>query len=63
MNVDKIIAHCEEQGYDDMAQVIRDRHVIVTAYCENKGWDVDDLSFEQILEIRKQQDWIDAGKI
>ena len=38
------------------------RAKIVTDYCELKGWDSDNLSMEQILEIRNLKSWKDAGE-
>ena len=44
---------------------IEKRHKVVTNYCKKMGWplDVEKLSIEQILEIRKTREWKDAGKI
>lgn len=37
--------------------IILARHEIVTKYCEEKGWDMEDLTIEQILEIRNLEEW------
>lgn len=37
------------------------RHAIAKAYTGTKGWDFDSLTLEQIVEIRSQQNWKDAG--
>jgi hypothetical protein len=49
---------------DGIKKVILSRQKIAYDYCNKKGWptEPEKLSFEQILEIRKQQSWIDAGK-
>lgn len=46
-------------------EIIKRRHEIVIAYCNEKGWSTfpEELSFDQILEIRKQQNWIDVPKL
>lgn len=48
-----------------MEEIIRRRHEIVIAYCKKMGWEAnpEKLTFEQIMEIRKQQDWIDVPKL
>lgn len=38
------------------------RHDFVKKYCEKKGWDRANLSIDQIVEIRKQPEWIKASK-
>lgn len=50
----------ENPGNDWMMK----RAQVVSDYCEKKGWPIEPgkLSFEQILEIRATQEWIDAGK-
>jgi hypothetical protein len=47
-----------------LANSVNNRQRIAYDYCQSKGWPTDptELSFDQILEIRKQQNWIDAGK-
>jgi hypothetical protein len=45
-----------------MESIIKKRHEISVAYCQEKGWDIDDLTVEQILEIRQQPGWRDAGR-
>lgn len=42
--------------------IIQKRGEIVKKYCEKKGWDFNDLSFEQIIEIRSLTEWQNAGK-
>jgi len=46
-------------------EIIKRRHEIVVNYCQEKGWSTNptELSFEQILEIRKQREWIDVPKL
>lgn len=40
------------------------RIAIAEKYCREKGWSTkpEELTFEQILEIRALQSWKDAGK-
>jgi hypothetical protein len=44
--------------------IIAKRDKIVRDYCEKMGWpcDATQLSIEQIMEIRKQPEWVAAGK-
>lgn len=35
----------------------RKRRVFVVKYCETKGWDPENLSLDQIMEIRQQPEW------
>jgi len=37
------------------------RHEISFAYAASKNWDFDNLTLNQIIEIRSQLDWKDAG--
>jgi hypothetical protein len=43
-------------------EIIKRRQKIAANYCQEKGWSTNptDLSFEQILEIRAQQEWKDV---
>lgn len=41
---------------------VRARGEFVSKYCADKGWDRDDLSFDQIMEIRAQAEWKNAGR-
>ena len=36
---------------------ITNRSDFVTAYCKTRGWDPQNLSYEQIMEIRSQPSW------
>lgn len=40
--------------------VIKKRHAISLNYCNERGWNMNDLSFDQIVEIRELQEWKDA---
>ena len=40
-----------------MIEIITGRHNFSIEYCKNKGWDFENLSIEQILEIRQQDGW------
>ena len=44
-------------------EIIRRRYKIAIAYCKKLQWESNTLTFEQILEIRKQQDWIDVPRL
>lgn len=37
--------------------ILKERDRVVKEYCEKKGWKVDELSFEQIKEIRDLPEW------
>ena len=43
--------------------VIADRQKIAADYCKQKGWPTDPeaLTMDQIMEIRQQPEWINAG--
>lgn len=41
----------------EQERIIRDRDAFIDEYCRQKGWDKANLSFDQILEIRKQDGW------
>lgn len=40
-------------------QIIESRDKFARAYCAEKGWDIENLSIEQLLEIRGQSGWKD----
>ncbi len=46
-------------------EIITRRHEIAIAYCKKMGWPtiLFELSFAQVLEIRKQQNWIDVPNL
>jgi aminoglycoside phosphotransferase (APT) family kinase protein len=33
------------------------RKAFIAQYCKGKGWDADDLTITQVLEIRAQEGW------
>lgn len=39
------------------------RDSFVRNYCEQKGWDKNNLNFEQILEIRSHNEWKIPGMV
>ena len=39
------------------------RHDFTKEFCQKQGWDMSNLSIDQIVEIRKQPEWIKAGTI
>ena len=42
---------------EEAKRVLQSRDEFIKNYCQEKGWDRDNLSFEQTLEIRKQEGW------
>lgn len=42
---------------DHQRDLILGRHEFIIRYCDEKKWDKDSLSMEQILEIRSQSGW------
>lgn len=42
---------------EEQTRVLKGRDAFVDDYCREKGWQKDDLGFEQIMEIRKQEGW------
>lgn len=48
---------------DHMQRVLEARGAFVTAYCRSKGWpeDPDELTMEQVMEIRAQPEWKNAA--
>ncbi len=53
-----------EQDARKMERTLQARHDFNLKYMAEKGWgaDVSALSIEQIMEIRSQTEWKDAGK-
>jgi hypothetical protein len=49
---------------DQSIDFIDKRHKFSIEYSIKQGWgdDISSLSIEQIMEIRKQPEWIEAGK-
>ncbi|MBX4204858.1 MAG: hypothetical protein KW788_01555 [Candidatus Doudnabacteria bacterium] len=39
------------------ADVLRARHAFVEQYCRGKGWDMLNLTIDQLLEVRAQPGW------
>lgn len=52
------------QSPDELKKTILSRQQIAANYCISKGWPTDpsQLTFDQIIEIRKTKDWISAGR-
>jgi hypothetical protein len=44
-------------GTQEQHTILRMRGEFVAQYCKAKGWDIDKLSIQQVLEIRNQQAW------
>ena len=42
---------------DEQMKVLQMRGKFSKKYCEQKGWDMNNLTFEQILEIRQRPEW------
>ena len=41
--------------------IIQLREIFVSQYCDSKGWNIYNLSFEQVLEIRTHNEWKNPG--
>jgi hypothetical protein len=39
------------------ADIITKRQKFSTEYCKKKGWDINNLTTDQIMEIRDQEEW------
>lgn len=39
------------------------RYNFTKEFCKKQGWDMGNLSIDQIVEVRKQPEWIKAGAI
>jgi hypothetical protein len=50
---------------DDVQRILEARGAFVSAYCREKGWpeDPDELTLEQVFEIRAQDGWRNAGSL
>lgn len=48
---------------DNVQNVINARHDFSVRFCDQKGWDFNTLSIEQIMEIRAQDEWKNAAKL
>lgn len=46
------------QSTPDIAVVVKARDAFTRAYFEERGWNMEDPTFEQILEVRQQPGWI-----
>lgn len=44
-------------------EVLELREKFATEYCVKKGWDKSNLSIEQVLEIRNNNEWHNPGLI
>ena len=42
---------------DSEAKTLTGRQAFVEKYCGNRGWDMMNLTIQQLLEIRKQPEW------
>ena len=41
----------------ETASLLEKRQQFVLVYCKLKGWNIHDLSFDQIFEMRKLEGW------
>lgn len=48
---------------DQQAKVLKGRQAFVDKYCSDRGWDMLDITIEQLLEIRKQSEWKDPLRV
>ena len=46
---------------EDTKNVLTGRDLFIDKYCKERGWHKEDLSFEQIIEVRNQAGWINPG--
>lgn len=53
-----------EHTEEELRRVVVARQEIASNYCESKGWPTlfENLSLDQILEIRALPEWINAAK-
>lgn len=42
---------------DEQADLLKRREAFIDQYLAERGWDSSNLSFEQLLEVRRQPDW------
>ncbi|MES2395641.1 MAG: hypothetical protein V4549_06545 [Bacteroidota bacterium] len=51
------------EDQDKLNKIIKKRNQIVYDYCISKGWPLlpENLSIEQIMEIRKLKEWKEAS--
>lgn len=54
------LSHIPRDANGNIPKWIFKRLKFVEEYCKERGWDMADLSIDQVLEVRKQQGWIDA---
>lgn len=49
---------------EQLEEMINRRHKVVVDYCKKNGWptNLDNLTMEQIMEIRSQPEWINVSK-
>lgn len=60
MNFDALRIFFLEQYPDadeETRTILMQRYEFALRYCKEKRWDANDLTFEQVMEIRKQQKW------
>ena len=51
-----------QERFQGVNKIMRGRYEFAQQYAVSKGWDVDNLTLDQIKEIRAQDGWKNAGK-
>ena len=50
-------AVCIPKANKGMLSIMKLRAIFAERYCDEKGWDVNSLSLDQVFEIRAQKGW------
>jgi hypothetical protein len=53
----RIDARIDERYAERLERILEARGKFVMLYAKEKQWDIENLTMEQILEIRKQEGW------
>jgi hypothetical protein len=56
---DNVLVDVNNSIDEDTRKVLEMRGEFSKNYCAEKGWDMANLTFDQVLEIRKQPEWTD----
>jgi hypothetical protein len=56
---DNVLVDVNNSIDEDTRTTLERRGEFSKKYCEEHGWNMADLSIEQIMEIRKQPEWKD----
>lgn len=49
-------------GTTEMERVFKARHAFAVQYCAEQGWDMDNIDIKQLIEVRAQDGWKNAGR-